>query len=336
MSVMGKWELYIGDKTTPCPKCGKIGVIVSGDHRQTNGEAVAVDGSIIHCDCPSGSNFLIAPGTVEISDPFGMSEPPVNNAVAVTALSALPVFAKSCLRGEGCTDAGTDQESVDNFGHCWLLPSTSSTGTNRIGTRPTRAGCKETQTSRTDIHNQKINSRGISAFTVSSDAPKAAASAGSPLMQQLRPDTQQCKNRRNLSTAGRWIARVLQTVFLFGMFYSPKLNSGEQDYIDKMRLSRPHGIKKMFLTRVRFRWEADQFGTMRPKGFTSAPEVDRTKCLCACFRRTPPPGTMSSGRMAQISRQSFGLLTIRDILPRTNTGNQTMSIFSECTGLPGK
>jgi uncharacterized Zn-binding protein involved in type VI secretion len=32
MSVMGKWKLYIGDKTTPCPKCGKVGVIVTGDH----------------------------------------------------------------------------------------------------------------------------------------------------------------------------------------------------------------------------------------------------------------------------------------------------------------
>ena len=118
MSVMGKWKLYIGDKTTPCPKCGKVGVIVTGDHRQTNGEAVAVDGSIIHCDCPSGSNFLIAPGTVESNDPFGTSEPPVNKTIATAAaVSVLPVYAKSCLRGEGCTDAGTEQELLDNFGH---------------------------------------------------------------------------------------------------------------------------------------------------------------------------------------------------------------------------
>lgn len=27
------------------------------------------------------------------------------------------VYAKSCLRGEGCTDAGTEQERIDNFGH---------------------------------------------------------------------------------------------------------------------------------------------------------------------------------------------------------------------------
>jgi len=74
-TVMGKLKLYIGDKTTPCPKCGKVGVIVTGDHRQTNGEAVAVDGSIIHCDCPSGSNFLIAPATVQVNTPSWATAP---------------------------------------------------------------------------------------------------------------------------------------------------------------------------------------------------------------------------------------------------------------------
>ncbi|MBR7352782.1 killer protein of pyocin s3, partial [Klebsiella pneumoniae] len=57
------------------------------------------------------------------------------------------------------------------------------------------------------------------------------------------------------------------TVFLFGMFYSPKLNSGEQDNINKMRLEQAARNKEDVPTRVRFRWEADQFGIMRPKGF---------------------------------------------------------------------
>lgn len=64
MSVMGLLKLYIGDKTTPCPKCGKVGVIVTGDHRHSNSAAVAVDGAEIRCGCPQGSNLLIAPGTI--------------------------------------------------------------------------------------------------------------------------------------------------------------------------------------------------------------------------------------------------------------------------------
>ncbi|MCX8966182.1 phospholipase effector Tle1 domain-containing protein [Erwinia psidii] len=68
MSVMGKLKLYIGDKTTPCPKCGQVGEIITGDHRQTNGVAVAVDGAEIRCGCPAGTHFLIAPDTLSVPD----------------------------------------------------------------------------------------------------------------------------------------------------------------------------------------------------------------------------------------------------------------------------
>lgn len=64
MSVMGLLKLYIGDKTTPCPKCGEVGIIVDGDHRHSNSAAVAVDGAEILCRCPEGTHFLIAPGTI--------------------------------------------------------------------------------------------------------------------------------------------------------------------------------------------------------------------------------------------------------------------------------
>lgn len=46
------------------PEVRGSGVIVSGDHRHSNSAAVAVDGSAIHCGCPQGTNFLIAPGTI--------------------------------------------------------------------------------------------------------------------------------------------------------------------------------------------------------------------------------------------------------------------------------
>lgn len=76
MSVMGLLKLYIGDKTTPCPKCGEVGVIVDGDHRCSNSAAVAVDGAEIRCGCPQGSNFLIAPGTIpQLSEPSARMTP---------------------------------------------------------------------------------------------------------------------------------------------------------------------------------------------------------------------------------------------------------------------
>ncbi|HDY9367728.1 TPA: PAAR domain-containing protein, partial [Klebsiella pneumoniae] len=58
----GRRVVRVGDKTTPCPKCGEVGVIVSGEPRDTNnGKIAAVDGSIVRCACPSGSNWIIAP-----------------------------------------------------------------------------------------------------------------------------------------------------------------------------------------------------------------------------------------------------------------------------------
>ncbi|WP_082450925.1 MULTISPECIES: PAAR domain-containing protein [unclassified Pseudomonas] len=51
-----------GDPTTTCPKCGKPGVVVEGDPRNRwRGELAAVDGHIVSCGCPYGSNRIIAP-----------------------------------------------------------------------------------------------------------------------------------------------------------------------------------------------------------------------------------------------------------------------------------
>lgn len=64
-SVHGRYKLHIGDKTSPCPKCGKAGAIAEGNqHHTQNSVAVAVDGSPISCGCTPGTNYLIAPGVV--------------------------------------------------------------------------------------------------------------------------------------------------------------------------------------------------------------------------------------------------------------------------------
>ncbi|EIE2982313.1 S-type pyocin domain-containing protein [Escherichia coli] len=43
--------------------------------------------------------------------------------------SVTPVFAKSCLRGSGCTDAGTESEPVDNFGEMSFYQAAAMAGT---------------------------------------------------------------------------------------------------------------------------------------------------------------------------------------------------------------
>ncbi|MNG96759.1 hypothetical protein D3C79_558390 [compost metagenome] len=58
----GRAVLRLGDKTTPCPQCGKIGVIVDSlPAMRWMGIATVLDGAGIHCGCPTGRNRLIAP-----------------------------------------------------------------------------------------------------------------------------------------------------------------------------------------------------------------------------------------------------------------------------------
>ncbi|CAI8874124.1 polymorphic toxin type 44 domain-containing protein [Pseudomonas sp. IT-P176] len=58
----GRGVLRLGDKTTPCPLCGEKGVIVESlPAMKWMGVATALDGSRIHCGCPTGRNRLIAP-----------------------------------------------------------------------------------------------------------------------------------------------------------------------------------------------------------------------------------------------------------------------------------
>lgn len=68
MSIMRKLKLYTGDKTSLCPKCGEVGMIVSGDHRHSNSVVVAVEGSAIRCGCPGGTHYLIAPAMESVPD----------------------------------------------------------------------------------------------------------------------------------------------------------------------------------------------------------------------------------------------------------------------------
>ena len=58
----GLGVLRLGDKTTPCPQCGKVGVIVDSlPAMKWMGIATVLDGAEIHCGCPTGRNRLIAP-----------------------------------------------------------------------------------------------------------------------------------------------------------------------------------------------------------------------------------------------------------------------------------
>lgn len=58
----GRMVLREGDRTTPCPLCGQVGTVAEGvNHFISGGQRVAVDGALVLCGCPPGSNRVVAP-----------------------------------------------------------------------------------------------------------------------------------------------------------------------------------------------------------------------------------------------------------------------------------
>lgn len=128
----GRRIVRVGDVTTACPKCGKTGRIINGEDRVTfYGVAVAVNRSEVLCGCPPGTNRVIAP----VGEWLGEGPSPQQRAWQkhdeqqgqrkaereaeekrlAEARERNRVFAKSCLRGDGCNDAGEQSEPHTNF-----------------------------------------------------------------------------------------------------------------------------------------------------------------------------------------------------------------------------
>ena len=58
----GRIVLRVGDKTTACPLCAEPGTVAEGAPCFiSDGSEVAVDGSLVQCACPPGTNRVVAP-----------------------------------------------------------------------------------------------------------------------------------------------------------------------------------------------------------------------------------------------------------------------------------
>lgn len=235
----------MGDKAT-CPKCGKVGTIIEGlPSFIIHGKPAALDGYIIACGCPAKSNRIIAANSRLFADDtrgssrasssashsFSAEEPqadaaspssPMANSLnSSETMGVIPVFAKSCLRGSGCTDAGSDTESVSNFGKVGFYQIAAGAAVAKVGAAATE-------------------SLGTTAFRTVGGAATRMIS-------------------------GRWMTPSPWTVGLFGTFYSEKLNSDEQDFIDNSRLAEIATQRGTATTRLRFQWVTN--------GITGKPEV---------------------------------------------------------------
>ncbi|MFB4491978.1 S-type pyocin domain-containing protein [Enterobacter hormaechei subsp. oharae] len=289
----GRRILRVGDKTTPCPRCGKQGVIVSGEPRVSfHGVPVAVHGSEVHCGCPPGSNRVIAPA----GQWLGRGRDPVDvareeHAARLAAEKQAEekrreeerernrVFAKSCLRGEGCNDAGDQREPHTNFADMAFyhampasdsdVPQYSQTAKKKKPENIPKPKKRSALWRWWNGNHEEMDYQ--AAVAAASAAARAqAATAGASLLELI--------SGRAL-TYGTWAVRgavagpgAPVAGLLVGMMPG-RLNDGEQDFIDRMRLEQMREAP----SRIRYTWENDSRGNPVPHGWHTPPGRDSVR-----------------------------------------------------------
>ncbi|MEX1840117.1 S-type pyocin domain-containing protein [Enterobacter cloacae] len=300
----GRRILRVGDKTTPCPKCGRNGVIVSGEERVTfHGVPVAVHGSKVHCDCPPGSNRVIAPAGQWLGrgrDPVDVAREEHAARLAAEKLAEENrreeerernrVFAKSCLRGDSCNDAGDQREPHTNFADMafFLAMPTSDPATDSDTPQHAQTARKKKPE---DIPKPKKRSalyrwwNGNHEEMEYQAAVAAAAAAARVQTATAGASVLELISGRAL-TYGTWAVRgavglgEIATAgagapvagLLVGMMPG-RLNDGEQDFIDRMRLAQMREAP----SRVRYTWENDSRGNPVPRGWHTPPGRDNVR-----------------------------------------------------------
>lgn len=201
------------------------------------------------------------------------------------------VFAKSCLRGEGCNDAGEEQEPHTNFASMAFyqaIPPADPASDNEVVQRAQTAKRKK---SVEDIPEPKKRSalyKWWNGNHEEMDYQAAKAAAVSAANAQIAVEGASVLGLIGGSaiTSGTWAVRGATAIgeiaaagpgaplaaLLVGM-YPGKLNDGEQDFIDRMRLEQMREAP----SRVRYTWEEDDKGNLVPHGWHTPPGKDRVR-----------------------------------------------------------
>ncbi|EEW8806207.1 S-type pyocin domain-containing protein [Escherichia coli] len=304
-NVCGYGLIRKGDKTTPCPACGKLGMVAEGEARfKVIDIPIAVDGCVVHCGCPEGSNRIIAPlGQWMGAGPSPAEIAQKKQAELIAQRKAEReaeekrreeerernrVFAKSCLRGEGCNDAGDQREPHTNFAPMGIYQAVPQTDPVTDTETPQRAQAvkKKKLVAPEDIpkpkkrsalwkwwngHHEEMDYQ--RAVEEAERAQRArAAIAGASV---LRPVAGNFAIRGTWAVVGETatgVAGLPLAAFLIGMMPG-RLNDGEQDFIDRMRAEQAREVP----TRVRFTWETNSRGNPVPHGWHTPPGQDRVR-----------------------------------------------------------
>lgn len=310
VNILGFCIIRMGDKTLPCPACGKPGTVSQGAQthvRRFMGVQVAVDRCLVSCGCPPGSNRIVAPlGWMGIG-PSPEQKAQEKHTAMLAAIAAERkaeaqqraeerdrnrVFAKSSQRGEGCNDAGETREPHTNFAEMGIFRAAPVVDTVTDTSAPQHAQTAKKKPLAPEVI-QKPKKRSAlyrwwngnheemdyqAAMTTAAAATRAqAATAGASVLEQLGG---------RFATYGTWAIRGATGLgevaaagagasvagVLIGMMPG-RLNNGEQDFIDRIRAEQLREAP----TRVRFTWENDSQGNPVPQGWHTPPGKDMVR-----------------------------------------------------------
>ncbi|WP_231604375.1 S-type pyocin domain-containing protein [Brenneria goodwinii] len=193
------------------------------------------------------------------------------------------VFVKSCLRGEGCNDAGRQREPHSNFaGMAFFqaapaaapdVPQQAQTGKKNHFAQDLPQLKKRGALYKWWFGNHEEMDYQAALAAATSVARVQTATAGASVLEPIVG---------NIAVRGTWAVRAAGVAvggvgaplagLLVGMMPG-RLNDGEQDFIDRMRLEQMREAP----TRARFTWENDSHGNPVPHGWHTPPGKDRVR-----------------------------------------------------------
>lgn len=310
VNIMGFGVIRLGDNTTPCPKCGKVGKVIESAkeyRRSFMGVQVAVDRCEVMCDCPRGSNRIIAP----LGQWMGNSPSPEQIAQEKHAAMLLirkaeqeaeekrlaeerdrnRVFAKSCLRGDGCNDAGEEREPHTNFAPMAFyqaVPPADPVSDNEVVQHAQTARRKKPAEEIPEPKKRSALYKWWFGNHEEIEYQRATAAATSAANAQTAVEGASVLGLigGNAITSGTWAVKLGEMAGGFGRIalsgpggaivlgmMPGRLNDGEQDFIDRMRLEQMREAS----SRVRYTWEQDDKGNPIPHGWHTPPGNDMVR-----------------------------------------------------------
>ncbi|MCU6673231.1 S-type pyocin domain-containing protein [Leclercia adecarboxylata] len=335
----------MGDRVS-CGKDGNIYRIVGGiGWIKTDGRLVA--GSLhSFSSCPCNAKIIpqITVQAYESLSESRMFSPVVattpstvvsshlSPVVSRAALLPVPVFAKSRERGTGNTDAGKQQEPHTNFAEMGLFRAAPAADAAIDFDAPQHAQtAKKKPPAPEDISKPKKRSalykwlngnheeiQYQAAVAAAASASRAqTATAGAGVLEQIAG---------RFATYGTWAVQGTEIAaggvgasvagFLVGMMPG-KLNEGEQDFIDRMRLAQMREAP----SRVRFTWEDSSNGHPVPHGYHTPPGKDMVRVRKMEWDRRYEAYTFATEEEKSVT--IIWTPDHSDVNTPSNTGNQT-------------